>query len=120
MVRPEPQVITRATASPGPATGSRMLVNSNGMFGPRSSMAFIYDSPTRGREFVGWAKRSVPTAANAWARRFAALPTLRDEIVELGMLAHVGGDERARHHHLETLGADRLERAAHQRRADAA
>src|SRR5690242_3734504 len=36
------------------------------------------------------------------------------------MLAHPGGDEWACRHHLEPLLADRLERAAHQRRADAA
>src|SRR5262245_10471819 len=45
MVSPDPQVITRATASPGPATGSGRLVSSNGMFGPRSSMAFICAFP---------------------------------------------------------------------------
>src|SRR5690349_7614917 len=46
IVRPEPQVITRATASPGPATGSGTSTSSNGVFGPRSSIAFM-ETPAR-------------------------------------------------------------------------
>src|SRR5450759_4125642 len=41
MVKPDPQAITRATASPGPATGSGTSVNSNGVFGPFRTIAFI-------------------------------------------------------------------------------
>src|SRR5450759_1591701 len=41
MVKPDPQAITRATASPGPATGSGTSVNSNRVFGPFRTIAFI-------------------------------------------------------------------------------
>ena len=46
MVRPAPQVMTRATASPGPATGSGRCSNSNGRFGPRNTIAFMGFRPS--------------------------------------------------------------------------
>ena len=45
MVKPAPQVMTRATASPGPATGSGRSTRSNGRFGPFSTIAFMQASP---------------------------------------------------------------------------
>src|SRR6516162_4205827 len=41
MVSPEPQVSTRATASPAPATGSGRSTSSNGVFGACSNIAFM-------------------------------------------------------------------------------
>jgi hypothetical protein len=41
MVKPAPQVMTRATASPGPALGSGRSTRSNGRFGPFSTIAFM-------------------------------------------------------------------------------
>ena len=41
MVRPAPQVMTRATASPGPATGSGRCSSWNGRFGPFNTIAFM-------------------------------------------------------------------------------
>src|ERR1051326_1499367 len=50
------------------------------LLGKRRGFAVVYHGFGRRKSvvpatIVGWAKRSVPTAA--WARRFAALPTLR-------------------------------------------
>ena len=39
--RPAPQVMTRATASPGPAAGSERCSNWNGRFGPVNTIAFM-------------------------------------------------------------------------------
>src|ERR1039458_5205553 len=44
MVRPEPHANTRATASPGPATGSGMSTKSNGVLAARSTNARMADS----------------------------------------------------------------------------
>ena len=46
IVNPDPQVMTRATASPGPATGSGSSTNSNGVLGVRSSIAFMAFAPS--------------------------------------------------------------------------
>src|ERR1700726_4175978 len=45
---------------------------------------------------------------------------LSQQIVELGMLAHIGGNKRAFGDDLEPLSADLLQRAAHEARPDAA
>src|SRR6516165_5971400 len=45
---------------------------------------------------------------------------LQQQIVELRVLAHIGGYERAFRHHLETLRTDELERPAHELRCDPA
>src|SRR5450756_2010866 len=44
MVSPEPHANTRATASPGPATGSGMSTRSNGVLAARSTNARMADS----------------------------------------------------------------------------
>src|SRR3974390_1286312 len=44
MVSPEPHASTRATASPGPATGSGMSTSSNGVLAALSTNARMIDS----------------------------------------------------------------------------
>src|ERR1700690_1345367 len=45
IVKPDPQVMTRATASPGPAAGSGTVTISNGVLGPRNTIAFMNGAP---------------------------------------------------------------------------
>src|SRR5262245_55253142 len=66
MVSPAPQVMTRATASPGPAAGSGTWTSSNGSFGPRRSIAFMVRPFAATRTRVSSAQNRVRVAAAIW------------------------------------------------------
>src|SRR5262245_53080058 len=85
MVKPEPQVMTRATASPGPATGSGISTSSKGVFGARNTMAFMSvpstdDRPVDLHPLHGDAAKIAPKYGRAYRFvRTAAISSNRDK-----------------------------------------